>query len=172
VVTIRGLAAADLSGVDAVDVSECGTVVYHVRDGILEATPERWERRRRGPAEWAPYVAEWADVLAAGGSAFGAFDGDALVGIAVVRPRLTADTAQLVALFVGRGHRRRGIAARLIAEAVRVARTAGAGALYVSATPSASAVGCYLSQGFTLAAAVHPDLLAREPEDIHLARAL
>jgi hypothetical protein len=40
--------------------------------------------------------------------------------------------------------------------------------MYVSATPTGSAVGFYLGRGCRLADPVHPDLFAQEPEDIHL----
>jgi CTP synthase len=39
--------------------------------------------------------------------------------------------------------------------------------IYVSATPTASAVGFYLRQHCHLAHPVHPDLFAAEPDDIH-----
>ena len=48
----------------------------------------------------------------------------------------------------------------------------GAESIYVSATPTESAVGFYLRQGCRLAHPVHPDLFAAEPEDIHLVRSL
>jgi hypothetical protein len=40
--------------------------------------------------------------------------------------------------------------------------------MYVSAVPSGSAVGFYLSRGCELAEEPHRDLFAHEPEDIHL----
>lgn len=38
----------------------------------------------------------------------------------------------------------------------------------VSATPSGSAVGFYTSRGCRVVDAPHPELFAKEPEDIHL----
>jgi len=40
--------------------------------------------------------------------------------------------------------------------------------MYVSATPTGSAVGFYLSRGCELADPPHAELFALEPEDIHL----
>ena len=91
-----------------------------------------------------------------------------MVGIIVLRPRLTDEMAQLAALFVSRDYRRTGIATQLTHHLIRMARASGARRLYVSATPSRSAVGFYQSQGFGLVDRVHPDLFAREPEDIHM----
>ena len=99
---------------------------------------------------------------------FGAFDDDLLVGIAVVRPRLRDDLAQLAFLHVSSGFRRQGIARRLMWEACEIASEAGSSQLYVSSIPSSSAVGFYLSQGCRLAEEVDPELYALEPEDIHL----
>jgi GNAT superfamily N-acetyltransferase len=94
------------------------------------------------------------------------------VGIAVLRYRLTAGLAQLAALFVDRAHRQQGIATALTDVVIRLARGDGAQELYVSATPSESAIGFYTSQGFTLAQPVNSELYEQEPDDIHLVRPL
>jgi GNAT superfamily N-acetyltransferase len=80
--------------------------------------------------------------------------------------------AQLAALFVDRAHRRQGIATALTDAGIRLARGDGAQELYVSATPSESAIGFYTSQGFILAQPVNTELYEREPDDIHLVRPL
>ena len=66
-----------------------------------------------------------------------------------MRYRLTETMAQLASLHVSREHRRQGVATLLLSEACRLARQDGAQTIYVSATPSESAVGFYLSQGFS-----------------------
>jgi hypothetical protein len=48
------------------------------------------------------------------------------------------------------------------------ARARGARFLYISATPSQSAIGFYLGHGSRLAPQVDEELFALEPEDIHL----
>jgi len=78
--------------------------------------------------------------------------------------------ALLAFLHISRPHRRRGVGTALWAEVERTAVEADAKAIYVSAMPSESAVGFYLSRGCVLAAPPHPALHAKEPEDIHLAR--
>ena len=107
-----------------------------------------------------------------GGTAFGAFRGERLVGIAVYRPRLRPDMGQLSLLHVSNGYRCRGIASRLLAHVVGAARADGATRLYVSATPSESAVGFYFRHGFTPTDAPDPELLQAEPDDIHMVRDL
>ena len=102
----------------------------------------------------------------------GAFDGDLLVGIAGLCYNLTETMAQLTTMFVSNDYRRQGIATRLAAEIFRLAREGGATGLYVSATPSESAVGFYRSHGFRLAKKVNKELYALEPEDIHMIKRL
>jgi len=53
-------------------------------------------------------------------------------------------------------------------KACEIAREAGSRRMYVSSTPSSSAVGFYIAQGFKLAEEVDAELYALEPEDIHL----
>lgn len=155
-----------------IDVSEHGTVVYDWIDGQLKPVPETWRRP--------PWTAEtsrqesWTRLLETPGiRAWGAFDDQGrLVGTAVYRPRLTAEMAQLVALFVSQDCRRRGIAARLTDEVVHQARQDGHTQLYVSATPSESAVGFYRAQGFAPTQEAHPELYTLEPDDIHMVKQL
>ncbi len=80
--------------------------------------------------------------------------------------------AELKALFISNRYRRQGIASRLLAEIEDLARADGATQLYVSATPSQSAVGFYLRKGFKPTAPPDPELFALEPEDIHMIKDL
>ena len=98
----------------------------------------------------------------------GAFDGATLIGMASLRYRLTETMAQLVSLHVSRAYRRHGVATRLLHELMRLARLSKARELYVSANPSASAVGFYTRLGFAPTADVNQRLYDFEPEDIHM----
>jgi ribosomal protein S18 acetylase RimI-like enzyme len=166
---VRSIGVNRLSDVYDLDMREQGDIVYHVVDGHLEAAAEQWNRPSRTHESWDRHIAEWTQMLQAGGCAWGAYDaGDRLVGIIVLRSHLTDSMAQLAALLVDRDYRRTGIATRLTQELIAAARASGARHLYVSATPSRSAVGFYRSHGFRLADSIHPELFAREPEDIHM----
>lgn len=55
---------------------------------------------------------------------------------------------------------------------IRAAQVSDAEWLYVSATPSRSAVGFYTSLGFLPTQNAHPELYALEPDDIHMIRPL
>jgi predicted N-acetyltransferase YhbS len=98
----------------------------------------------------------------------GALDSERTVGLAIVDPGFEPSLAWLAFLHVSRPYRRRGVAQALWTAGVELSIAAGAQSIYVSATPTGSAVGFYLRQGCRLAQPVHPDLFAAEPEDIHL----
>jgi len=102
----------------------------------------------------------------------GAFVKDRLVGLAAWRPRLTDTMSELAFLHVDCNHRRQGVASALCDEVDRLAIAGGLPAMYVSATESESAVGFYQSRGFRPTATPHPELLAKEPDDIHMVRQL
>jgi GNAT superfamily N-acetyltransferase len=71
-------------------------------------------------------------------------------------------------VHVGLGYRRRGLASRLFADIREQAGRRGARRLYISATPSDGALRFYFRQGARLAEPPDPDLLALEPDDVHL----
>jgi GNAT superfamily N-acetyltransferase len=102
---------------------------------------------------------------------FGAFDGDALVGVAVLDTLWrgpAADLLQLEWLHVSRDYRARGVGRHLFEQVREAARRRGARGLYVSATPSENTIGFYLRRGGVLMSKPDPELYAREPDDIHL----
>lgn len=113
---------------------------------------------------------EWH--LSHGASAFGAFDGERLVGIGVVTPHIRPGIAQLAYLHVSHGYRGRGVGKRLAAELERVAIAAGDTEMVVSATPTVRTVRFYMSCGFMPMAEPLPELFAEEPEDVHMSKHL
>jgi len=176
-VEIKQMNNSEIDRIAEIDRSEHVTCGYFFREGKLEAEVVDWRVPRwsdngsmfsvqANVEAWTPYL------TVHGGAMFGAFDGGSLVGLSIYRPALTEDMAQLAVLHVSNGYRRQGIAARLTAECVRLTRADGAGWLYVSATPSESAIGFYTSQGFKLAKKPHPELYELEPEDIHMIKKL
>jgi ribosomal protein S18 acetylase RimI-like enzyme len=107
-------------------------------------------------------------VLARSAVLLGAFATGDLAGIAVVEERYEGTMAWLALLYVSRLHRRRAVATALCDESATRGRLAGATSMFVSATPSNSAVGFYLSRGCQVLSEPRAELLAKEPEDIHL----
>ena len=171
---VRALGIEDLGILAGIDRSEHIDVQYSVEDGQLVECPVAmadvppWDPVGEGPDSVAAKVAFCRQCLEAGGEFLAAYEDDDLLGVAVVDGRLEPDLAWLAFLHVSRPHRRRGVATTLWNSALRIAKAAGAHSMYVSATPTGSAVGFYLAHGCELADPVHPRLFAEEPEDIHL----
>jgi predicted N-acetyltransferase YhbS len=106
-----------------------------------------------------------------GGWLMGAWDGQRIVGIAVLDSVWLGplqDQLQLELLHISHGYRDRGTGGTLFEAARAEARRRGAREMYVSATPSEHTVRFYLSHGCRLNPSPDPALFAAEPEDIHL----
>ena len=175
---VQRLGFDDVGLIARIDRSEHVDVEYAVVDGHLIERPVSmadippWDLVGAGPHSVAEKIAFCAPLVAGGAALFGAFEGDRLLGVAVVDGLFEPRLAWLAFLHVSRQVRRRGAASALWHAAVHEAAQAGAESMYVSATPTGSAVGFYLSRGCRLADPVHPALYAGEPEDIHLACSL
>lgn len=178
VIEVRRLTKDDVALVAEIDRSEHIEVEYEVKHGRLVERPVTmsevppWATVGDGEHTVAHYIASCTALVADGGILLGAFDGTEVAGLAIVDPDFEDGRAWLAFLHVSRPHRRRGAARALWAAAAELGRDSGARSMYVSATPTGSAVGFYLSQGCRLADPVHPALFAMEPDDIHLVCAL
>ncbi len=167
---LRPLARDELGLVWTIDRSELIAAIYRLEDGQLVRRPEPEEVPGWPTGEAEQYAALHEACYDRGGTFLGAFDGDRLVGAAVLDtvPRGEhRDQLQLTFLHVSRDHRGRGLGARLFREMRALARAHGARHLYVSATPSENTVRFYQRRGCIVAPEPDPELLAREPEDIH-----
>jgi GNAT superfamily N-acetyltransferase len=154
-----------------IDVSEHGTIVYYWIENKLKAIPEEWNRPKWTQDTW--HRESWIVVIKVEGvKAWGAFENDCLIGMVVYRPFLTDTMAQLAALFVGKDFRRKGVATQLMKKANEQALQDERKKLYVSATPSESAVVFYQKQGFIPTQEVNEELYKLEPEDIHMVKEL
>ena len=109
---------------------------------------------------------------AAGGIALGGFAGGRLVAIGVVVPHLRTEIAQLAFLHVSAAFRATGVGTRLSEALDVIARDAGASQMVVSATPSQNTVRFYLARGFRVMAEPLPELVALEPDDVHMGKVL
>jgi ribosomal protein S18 acetylase RimI-like enzyme len=171
---VRRLGIDQVGLIGRIDRSEHVEVEYTVVDGQLTERPVSmteippWDPVGTGPHSVAAEIAFCAPIVAGGADFLGAFDGEHLLGLAVIDATFEPGLAWLAFLHVSRPDRRRGAASALWSAAVQAAAAAGAESMYVSATPTGSAVGFYLSRGSRLADPVHAALYAREPGDIHL----
>jgi GNAT superfamily N-acetyltransferase len=171
---VRRLQPEDVSLVAAIDRTEHVDTEYRVIDGELRELPAAitdipaWDPTGTGPHSVAAMIAFCSSAVARGGILLGAFDAERTAGLAIVDASFEPRLAWLASLHVSRPYRRRGAAQALWNAAVDIALANGAESMYVSATPTESAVGFYLRQGCRLAQPVHAELFAAEPEDVHL----
>jgi predicted N-acetyltransferase YhbS len=169
----RTLTEDDLPRLADIDRSETVHVGFALHDGDLVRTSVHWnipDFRRHGGGDHTltHQVAFCKRHLAAGATMIGAFDGEMLVGVGVLTPEIGPGLAQLAYLHVSSPRRRQGIASSITRRLLELARGLGAERVYVSATPSQSAVEFYRSFGFVPAAQPVPELYALEPDDIHM----
>ncbi|MDH5373505.1 MAG: GNAT family N-acetyltransferase [Acidimicrobiia bacterium] len=171
-INIRRLEASDINLIGEIDRSEHIDRLYEIIDGRLvdrevDLDVPAWSRDGSGDHSVAQLIEQWAPIVADGAMLLGAFEGDKFLGLAVVDGGFEPNLAWLGLLHVSHRYRRCGVATALWNAAEQIAREAGATSMYVSATPSGSAVGFYLGRGGRLADPPHPALFAVEPEDIH-----
>lgn len=127
---------------------------------------ENWDA-----ADYAELVQNMHHTLAAGGGAWGAFEGGRLVGFAsligkVIGPQ--GEYRQLPGLFVSHESRGRGIGRALFRLAADEARRRGVGKLYISAHSSQETQAAYKSYGCVEALWYYDKLVALEPCDCQL----
>ena len=171
---LRTLESDELGRIGEIDRTEEIALGYRVRDGVLISEVID---RRAGP--WSPeqvdaYVRRYVPEVDAGGLCAAAeevSDAGRLAGVAILGSQpVPAHPALLQLLFfhVSRPYRRKGVGGQLFRLIETEAQHRGAAGMYISAAPTGSAVGFYLSRGARL---IIPDpaLLAAEPQDIHLA---
>ncbi len=169
----RKMTEAELPKLADIDRSETVRVGFEFHDGDLLEMSVLWDIPNFfGQGDGDHTLARQLDFcrrhLAAGAIMVGAFDDQTLAGIGLLTPEVRPGLAQLVYLHVSSPHRREGIASSIAQRLLELARGLGAERVYVSATPSQSAVEFYRSVGFVPTAQPLPELYAEEPEDIHM----
>jgi GNAT superfamily N-acetyltransferase len=170
-VAIRPLTREEIDLIWTIDRSEVHHNVYKVVDGRLALVPAYFEIPGWHPETVEHDMPRLHDCFDRGGIFIGNFDADGLTGISVLDTRhigAARDHLQLLYLYVSRPARGRGLGSELFAEAASAARRLGARALYISAVPTENTVNFYLRRGATLAVEPDPELLAAEPDDVHL----
>ena len=174
VIDLRHLTYHDLGLFADIDRAEHLDVIYSIVDDELVSTSvdievPTWDSTGSGEHSVARIVEFCAPLISDGAIFVGAFDRERVAGLVIVDPVFEPGLAWLSILHVSRWARRRGVGSRLWDAAVDAARAAGAPRLYVSATPTRSAVDFYLGHGCRLAGpATNHALHRQEPDDIHL----
>ena len=168
---MRKLERQELRDIWSIDRAEVIDSVYSREDGELVLKPEHHDVAGWPPGEPERYGPILLDCFDRGGTFYGAFDGETLIGVAVLESRFMGrkqDQLQLKFLHVSRRHRQAGLGRRLFEKAVAKARELGARRLYISSTPSENTVRFYLRRGCRVTDDVDAALFKLEPEDIHL----
>jgi predicted N-acetyltransferase YhbS len=168
---IRLLQREEIPLIWQIDRREVVHNVYYLEDRKLVLKPDYFDIRGWPPGEAELYTPHLLDCYNRGGTLWGAFENEALVGVAILESKFIGsrqDTLQLKFLHVSRDYRRRGIASALFKLCAEKARELGARKLYISATPSEHTINYYLRLGCVLAMEIDPELFELEPEDIHL----
>ena len=150
---MRLLDADEVDLIWTIDRGETHDEIYVLRDGALVLVPFHFDIRGWPPGQRKHDTPR----LRAADVRIGAFDGDALAGVAVL------EGERLYYLHVGRPYRGRGVGTALFRAA-----TEGADRLVVSATPTRNTVDFYLARGCVLDPAPDPAQVAAEPDDIQL----
>jgi GNAT superfamily N-acetyltransferase len=168
VVEIRAIGARDLEKIWQIDSSDESEAIYLQRGTELELVPRHHHAMRQTASSWAGEIGLWIGFVNDGGSAFGAFEDEKLVGFSVLKARLTPEVTQLAGLYVDRGSRGAGVGRALVERSVTVAKESGAESVYVSATRAQATVAFYLGLGFLPVPVPNLHLYELEPFDIHM----
>lgn len=161
----------DVPRIAEIDRSESIAEEYRVEDGRLVVVPRPLDAPSWSEDGLREYVDRVRTLVRRGGRALGAWRGDRLVGFATLDVTGVGgdpSVLQLDMLYVSRESRGRGIGRRLTTALAEEARTRGATALYISATPTRGTVDAYQRLGAHLAQNPDPTLFALEPDDVHL----
>lgn len=170
-VIMRALARPEIAQIWNIDRSEIIHNIYVLENGSLVRRPAYFDAKgwpAGEPEKNTPYLLDCFD---RGGWCWGAFDGDKLVGVAILESKFIGteqDQLQLKFLHVSHAYRQHGLGKQLFELARSAARSRGARWLYVSATPSENTIHFYQRRGCVLVEQPDPELFALEPEDIHL----
>jgi len=168
---IRELRRHEVVDIWSIDRAEVVDKVYYRVGKKLVLKPEHHDVKGWPPGKRERDGPFLLDCFDRGGTFYGAFQGDSLVGACVLESRFMGrkrDQLQLKFLHVSRQHRQSGVGRTLFNRAVAKAREHGARQLYISATPSENTVRFYLGRGCHVTDDVDAALLKLEPQDIHM----
>lgn len=158
-----------------IDRSEIIEKMYKYEDGELKEEQTGYECSNWGENDYLEMISRYKNELTNGGTAFGAYDGEKLVGFGVLGYKFRGkeeDQLQLDLMYVTRKYRRKGIGKKLMGLLSEAAKKKGAKYLYISSTETESAVNFYTSLGSRLTEKVDKELFGKEPLDIHMVKKL
>jgi ribosomal protein S18 acetylase RimI-like enzyme len=177
---IRRMTPAEINRIGEVNRAETVTAIYEPRPAASGFDLVAVRTEHDPPKELPPWseegvqirAEEWGKHLERGGRLFGAFDSDRLAGFVLLGAKRADGSIELVALFVDRDQRRKGIATRLMDLAEEQALAQGAEAMFLYANPTVSAVDFYRSTGFQIAGLISKTVVRSLPGDVIMAKRL
>ncbi|WP_405083033.1 GNAT family N-acetyltransferase [Paenibacillus chitinolyticus] len=158
-----------------IDRSETIELVYTCKNEVLEEIKTGHECPNWKEDDYNAVISRYEYELKNGGTAFGAYDGDTLVGFGVLANKFRGkenDRLQIDLMYVTRDYRRQGIGRRIMDELSKAAIEKGAKYLYISSTETESAVNFYTSCGSAITSEIDEELFEKEPCDIHMIKRL
>lgn len=174
-ISVAKMKLEDSCRIRNIDRSETIELIYQCVDGELQDRRMSHECPNWDEGHYKGIIARYEYELSNGGTAYGAYDGDKLVGFGVLAHKLRGkgnNQLQIDLMYVSRKYRRQGIGSRIFDALRRVAIERGATRLYISATETESAVKFYSSRGSTITREVDEELFQKEPNDIHMTKNL
>ncbi|UQZ36837.1 GNAT family N-acetyltransferase [Paenibacillus sp. PK3_47] len=154
-----------------IDRSESIELMYKLNNGVLEEINSPHECPRWAEDTYLEIISRYEYELTHGGTAFGAFDGNKLVGFGVLAHKFRGydkDRLQIDLMYVSREYRRRGIGSLIMESLSKAAIKQKAKYLYISSTETESAVKFYTSLGSAVTTDIDAELFEKEPDDIHM----
>jgi predicted N-acetyltransferase YhbS len=135
---IRLLQRDEIPLIWQIDRREIVENIYSLHHGELILKPDYFDIQGWPPGEAEHYSPILLDGYDRGGTFWGAFENNILIGAAVLESKFIGaqqDTLQLKFLHVSRDYRKQGLGRTLFGSAVKKTKALGAKKLYISATP-------------------------------------
>ncbi|MDP6264544.1 MAG: GNAT family N-acetyltransferase [Pseudomonadales bacterium] len=101
----------------------------------------------------------WQREIDAGGALFFAEEDNRLKGLAILGREEAVKSAQMVALFIDKDYRGRGIGKELVRQLESESIHRGIERIYVQSNETASSVGFYQSVGYTIICLMDPSIM-------------
>ncbi|MCQ6562987.1 GNAT family N-acetyltransferase [Paenibacillus mendelii] len=171
----RELQLIDADRIRDIDRSELIERYYQMNEGVLQEIKAGHECDTWDSEQVEELIQRFKHQLEKGGKAYGAFDGELLVGFGVLANQFRGkdqDQLQVDLMYVSRNYRRQGIGRHIMDALSREAVDRGAKFLYISSTETESAVHFYRNCGSEITSEVDPELFQLEPHDIHMLKRL
>lgn len=114
---IRFLQRDEIPMIWQIDRREVVQKIYYLRNGELILVPEYYDMQGRHPGETEHYTVILTDCFDRGGTFWGAFDDERIVGAAILESKFIGanhDTLQLKFLHISRGQRKQGLGTKAV----------------------------------------------------------